>query len=191
MTFKERLCRLGFNTYDDYLSSDHWQRFKEKYRKSGLPLNCAVCHQGPIQLHHHTYERLGQESLKDVDPLCHIHHESVHEYLKQKSLSLRKTADAINHLRKLWGKDKPTPSSKDATPKKKKKKRQRTPEELEERRTRRKRNREIRKVAYLKSTNFRKSVRTVMNFDPGKQYASMDIARIVQGGIGFLLKKKT
>lgn len=80
--FMNRLMELGFATYADYLASDHWREFKERYRSSGRSLLCAVCSCKPIQLHHHTYKRLGCEKLEDVTPLCRDHHNAVHDWLK-------------------------------------------------------------------------------------------------------------
>lgn len=80
--FSEKLNELGFGSYADYLDSPHWLGFRERYRSSGLPMRCKVCGLNRIQLHHHTYERLGREELADVTPLCRDHHESVHEWLK-------------------------------------------------------------------------------------------------------------
>jgi hypothetical protein len=102
MTFKERLSSLGFSTYQDYLESDHWQNFRERYKKAGRPMRCAVCKGGPIQLHHHDYSRLGHETFADVDSLCGDHHQAVHAWLKERKFSVQKTAKAINALESQW-----------------------------------------------------------------------------------------
>lgn len=82
MTFKERLANLGHATYGDYLRSDHWRAFRAAYLRSGGVRRCAVCGAGRVQLHHHTYVRLGREEMGDVTPLCRTHHVAVHEWLK-------------------------------------------------------------------------------------------------------------
>jgi len=97
--FSDRLESLGFSSYSEYLSSDHWRLFKESYRKSDRPMKCAVCCAGKIQLHHHTYVRLGKEKLDDVTPLCRVHHEAVHGWLKDNRKMVNATHLAIGFLK--------------------------------------------------------------------------------------------
>lgn len=104
MRFHDRLQTLGFQTYDEYLQSEHWKSFKKKYRSSGLPLRCKVCGLGPIQLHHVTYERLGKENVTDVRALCRFHHTEVHRILKEHGERVQKTDWAIGLLRGNVGK---------------------------------------------------------------------------------------
>jgi hypothetical protein len=100
MKFNDRIKELGFASYDDYLSSPHWHNFKIRYRDSGLSMRCAVCGRGKIQLHHHTYVRLGQEKLDDVTPVCREHHKAIHEWLKSGGrIFVEFTHEAIAHLR--------------------------------------------------------------------------------------------
>src|SRR5690348_9129199 len=99
MKFQERLRSVGFSSYADYLKSDHWREFKVKYRASGASVWCAVCGGGGIQLHHHTYERLGCELPTDVTPLCRGHHEAVHEWLKVRGRGVGHTAQAVSAIR--------------------------------------------------------------------------------------------
>jgi hypothetical protein len=80
--FSKQLAALGFGTYSEYLASPHWKHFRARYKKAGLPLACAVCGASSICLHHHTYVRLGQETLEDVTPLCRSCHTDVHITLK-------------------------------------------------------------------------------------------------------------
>ena len=98
--FKDKLKALGFENYEEYLASPHWQDFKERYRDSVRRQHCAVCCGKPVQLHHHTYERLGAEELSDVIPLCRDHHTSVHEWLKANYRgNVHRTEEAVAHLR--------------------------------------------------------------------------------------------
>lgn len=99
MKFSERLSRLGFASYEAYLDSDHWREFKAKYRAVGRSMRCAVCNGTPIQLHHHTYVRLGQESLDDVTPLCRADHTAVHAWLKAAGKFVEDSHKAIAALR--------------------------------------------------------------------------------------------
>lgn len=99
MTFREMLKNLGFATYAEYLASDHWRAFRMSYYLSGKRLRCRVCSGKRVQLHHHTYERLGRESLDDVTPLCREHHVAVHEWLKGNNRPVRDTGGAVAFLR--------------------------------------------------------------------------------------------
>lgn len=108
--FRRSLKRLKFNSYNDYLSSSHWSDFKEKYRKSGRTMICAVCDRSPIQLHHHDYRNIGHESIWDVTPLCRVHHEEVHEWLKTNEKGLvGYTANAVTALRRRFFSANPPP----------------------------------------------------------------------------------
>ena len=98
MKFSERLNLLGFKTYNDYLLGDHWKSFKSRYRKSGRSVSCAVCGSNSTQFHHRTYERLGNEGLDDVIPLCRKHHEDVHSKLKEAGLSVGGTDKIVKNL---------------------------------------------------------------------------------------------
>jgi hypothetical protein len=76
---RKGLRRLGHRTYAAYLDSPHWQGLRLRYAASGRPKRCAVCHDPAYELHHRTYRRLGRERLDDLVPLCHRHHEAIHE----------------------------------------------------------------------------------------------------------------
>jgi len=82
MRFRDQLAACGYATYGDYLRSAHWQAFRRAYKSTGLRMTCVVCDRRPINLHHHTYVRLGCERLADVTPLCREHHTAVHQWLK-------------------------------------------------------------------------------------------------------------
>jgi hypothetical protein len=76
---KTSLRDLGFATYAEYLRSRHWRRFRVEYKKA-RPWQCAICHDSDrLELHHVTYERLGQERLDDVRPLCQVCHSTLHQ----------------------------------------------------------------------------------------------------------------
>lgn len=101
--FKQRLAALGHSTYGKYLESAHWQQFQQRYKDSGMSMRCAVCSQKLIQLHHHTYKRLGREKLTDVTPLCRRHHLKVHDFLRSRRLLVESTTEAVRHLKKISG----------------------------------------------------------------------------------------
>ena len=66
-------------TYDDYLCSEHWKRFRIKFYTVTKQRKCAVCQKGKnLQLHHLTYKRLGREKISDVIALCGKCHKLEH-----------------------------------------------------------------------------------------------------------------
>jgi hypothetical protein len=99
MTFKEQLSKLGFDSYDDYLRGEHWAAFKCAYRESCRPLKCRVCGSLKIEFHHINYDRLGNETLDDVVPLCGLHHEMVHDWLTTHHKFVQKSWKAIRELK--------------------------------------------------------------------------------------------
>ncbi len=77
----DRLDRLGFRSLEEYHRSEQWWQTKQRYRNSDYPQRCLVCDSPQFDLHHRTYERLGEEELFDLVPLCQGHHERLHELL--------------------------------------------------------------------------------------------------------------
>lgn len=63
---------------DVYLRSPHWAALRERYARERSPEGCARCGNYPWQLHHLTYENLGNESLDDLIPLCGDCHARAH-----------------------------------------------------------------------------------------------------------------
>ncbi len=97
-SFLETIHYLGFDSYQQYLESDHWKEFRRKFKLSQNGQSCAVCGGMPVQPHHITYCRLGCELLDDVVALCPSHHEAVHKWLKDHAMDISKTRKAINAL---------------------------------------------------------------------------------------------
>ncbi len=67
--------------YGEYLQTPHWKRKREeKLRAVGR--RCQVCNQGPgpLDVHHRTYERLGEELDVDLTALCRSCHHLFHEH---------------------------------------------------------------------------------------------------------------
>lgn len=73
-----------------YMASPAWAKQRAAWvleyeaRNAALP-TCAVCNAGwvtesgaTLDVHHHTYERLGKELFDDLVALCREHHEHVH-----------------------------------------------------------------------------------------------------------------
>lgn len=82
-----RLQRLGFESYPAYLRSTTWKRKRAEYRASGRPMECA-CGANRVQLHHLTYERIGDELLDDLQPLCAECHAMAHALERRQLISL-------------------------------------------------------------------------------------------------------
>ncbi len=78
--------------YHQYLASREWRlKRKEVIERCGNV--CERCHQGPVQnVHHLTYERVGNELIADLQGLCRPCHEFMsgeqHDDPAKKSLSL-------------------------------------------------------------------------------------------------------
>lgn len=101
MTRLDERCReIGYNTYDAYLLSDHWQGVKVGYRGSW---RCWIC--GTLNetiLHHISYHYLGEELEHDcLLPLCPEHHRGLHGYMRAKRVKLSGAHFAYRgHLKK-------------------------------------------------------------------------------------------
>src|ERR1700722_1531258 len=76
--------------YRGYINSIAWQEVRARYWQSKLPKTCFVCgtDQGPLELHHRTYKRLGCERLTDLLPVCRSCHELTHKVHKARGKSL-------------------------------------------------------------------------------------------------------
>lgn len=73
-----RIRQLGYKDYDDYLLSPAWSDVKRRYRASDMPQMCACGATKGLQMHHKTYERVGQERLEDLAVMCKTCHRDLH-----------------------------------------------------------------------------------------------------------------
>jgi hypothetical protein len=74
-------------TYADYLQTDHWKQLRDR-KVAASDNRCERCgfyaqrdHEGllwGIDVHHLTYEHLGQEDLADLETLCRTCHREQH-----------------------------------------------------------------------------------------------------------------
>ena len=67
---------LDFMSYSEYLQTAAWEETRQAaLQRSGG--HCALCpREGvPLEVHHRTYERLGEELPEDLTVLCSICHE--------------------------------------------------------------------------------------------------------------------
>lgn len=80
------------NSSAEYMASPRWFARRDRWinefahRNNGAQPSCEVCAapwRDPetghtLDVHHHTYERLGNELFSDLAALCRPHHEAVH-----------------------------------------------------------------------------------------------------------------
>lgn len=97
--------KLGFKNYNEYLKSDHWQNLKQIYKESLLPQYCIICHNEKFNLHHRSYERIGNEMIFDLIPLCQSCHFKVHKYCNENNTTIQTTHHAIRKVFKLKKKE--------------------------------------------------------------------------------------
>lgn len=88
-TMHAQLSLLGFPTYSEYLKSEHWRQRRKKF-SAGHPIRCFVCgtRKRPIELHHLSYDRLGDELDSDLVWLCQRHHSEAHKLVMSGKESL-------------------------------------------------------------------------------------------------------
>lgn len=75
----EDIPAIHQKTYGEYLKTEHWQKIREAaILRAGE--RCMLCNAGNVTLnvHHRTYERLGNEEPMDVIVLCETHHAQFH-----------------------------------------------------------------------------------------------------------------
>lgn len=66
--------------YDEYMQSEKWREVREQ-RLEFAQGRCELCNRGEstLEVHHRTYERLGEENLSDLIALCSTCHKTFHE----------------------------------------------------------------------------------------------------------------
>jgi 5-methylcytosine-specific restriction endonuclease McrA len=63
--------------YFEYLKSKNWKRKRRLvFRKKGRV--CFVCGGRAWNVHHKNYNRLGNERLSDLEPVCELCHKRIH-----------------------------------------------------------------------------------------------------------------
>jgi 5-methylcytosine-specific restriction endonuclease McrA len=64
--------------YREYLKSDHWREISAEARRRAEN-RCQVCNSdGELNVHHRTYERIGNERQSDLTVLCARCHKLFH-----------------------------------------------------------------------------------------------------------------
>jgi 5-methylcytosine-specific restriction endonuclease McrA len=87
MADREYRRNLRYMPYRDYLKTDHWQSVrKQALRRADY--KCQLCNASkPLQVHHRTYERRGEEWPEDLIALCGGCHGEFHMKLKVEGFS--------------------------------------------------------------------------------------------------------
>lgn len=74
--------RIPPSEYRNYLRSQEWRNLRQSYLNSGMSCNCFCCHapwNNSFVFHHCTYQRLGNERLSDIRPVCRTCHGDIHK----------------------------------------------------------------------------------------------------------------
>jgi hypothetical protein len=79
-----RLGDLKSTRYADYLQTPHWQKTRESALERA-DFRCQLCSAGQVILdvHHNTYEHLGEELPRDLIVLCRECHGKLHDKLPE------------------------------------------------------------------------------------------------------------
>src|ERR1035437_26376 len=114
--FHLQLKKLGYDSYNEYLQSDHWKELRVRYYQSKCYKNCLVCKKPPVypNFHHRTYKRLGKERLGDIVLVCRVCHKLIHDTFNTKFFKNKKRTDlwrvtkfvarrSIRNYRKIGG----------------------------------------------------------------------------------------
>lgn len=81
---------LGYDSYKQYLQSEHWSNIKNRFYNSKLfNGGCDCCGESNcrLNLHHKTYKRLGREKLDDLIAVCDRCHKEIHYLLNNNNSS--------------------------------------------------------------------------------------------------------
>ena len=74
----EAAVRLRNLPYSEYLKSDHWKETRLTILDRDGE-RCVICNsKDRLEVHHRTYERLGEELPDDLCTLCHDCHDTFH-----------------------------------------------------------------------------------------------------------------
>jgi hypothetical protein len=75
----EEFLPKAYDSYEDYIKSPEWAE-KRKIVMQMWCNRCALCNIGatPLDLHHRTYDRVGNELVTDLVPLCRNCHAKFH-----------------------------------------------------------------------------------------------------------------
>jgi hypothetical protein len=93
--------------YYEYIKSEKWQETRKRYynsklyktfksKKKGWNCYCCSASDVPLDLHHRSYKRLGEENIAiDLVTVCRECHEKIHHLMKESNVSLWKATKKI------------------------------------------------------------------------------------------------
>jgi len=97
--------------YYKYIQSDRWQEKRSQYYSSKMnnlfsmngSWKCICCMKSniPLDLHHRTYKRLGNERLLDLVTVCRECHEMIHEHYKNDKSTRRSLWKSTKVIKKI------------------------------------------------------------------------------------------
>ena len=78
MLDEKRIQELKAMPYSEYLLTPEWQTKREQALERARH-RCQLCNSAEhLNVHHRTYERLGNEDIEDLTVLCKACHEHFH-----------------------------------------------------------------------------------------------------------------
>lgn len=91
-----RVRELGFDNYKQFLKSDNWKDFKNKFYKTkvvqemvekfGQPVCEFCCTKGKLNIHHWTYKKLGNDVAGYMSLICDECHNTIHSMNRKHNL---------------------------------------------------------------------------------------------------------
>lgn len=98
--------------YYDYIRSDKWKHIRESYynsnmyktlkkKNNGWICYCCTAKNKPLDLHHRTYKRLGEENISvDLVPVCRECHNEIHIAFRSENISLWEATKKIKKIKR-------------------------------------------------------------------------------------------
>lgn len=99
------LSQLGFDSYQDYIRSQHWQDMRRRFYASGAYKGCCWCcgrRNVPLEIHHRTYKRMGHELISDLVALCRECHRESHDFLRRSDNPRVNIWNSVKKVRRLF-----------------------------------------------------------------------------------------
>lgn len=82
------LRELAYENYAEYLKTEHWHTVRTAaLKRAGYRCEIDLSHKGQLDVHHITYERIGEEWPGDVLVACHDCHATWHETRRAQALA--------------------------------------------------------------------------------------------------------
>ncbi len=70
------------DVYSEYLNSDEWKNIRDIRMMYDKEI-CSDCYNHATEVHHITYQRLGNEKLGDLVSLCNLCHKKRHQKIDE------------------------------------------------------------------------------------------------------------